>query len=335
MAAKMELKPAKPILKPHYTLSEALQRLQSLGADIYSEQDLIDIALGGKIKIELLVTESLLLLTEDSDTIGCFLTEDEKAELEKKIFASINPEDILVQQETDPDLYDFNFDPFAELPHVSRLLTALSKRLVFSANNPIYSKKNEIKYLEPSLVGNLVDYLNDKWLLFKPVTGILIQAEQRGYARATINGTNYLSIKDISFELMLCDLEPITKSHPETEKVLTLIGYLDPTPIQQAIDARQLVITRKTLSEFEQFELGFNHGLDYEFKPQKKIAPNIIAYNQQRQQNLTPDPDDVQAKYNELHAQNPKQSKNQLHQKLAKHFDTSVSTIKRRLKAIK
>lgn len=62
MAAKMELKPAKPILKPYYTLEAAFNRLVSLGADLTDPSDLLLIAKHNKIDIQLLSDEPMVIV---------------------------------------------------------------------------------------------------------------------------------------------------------------------------------------------------------------------------------------------------------------------------------
>lgn len=309
MAAKMELKPAKPILKPYYTLEAAFNRLVSLGADLTDPSDLLLIAKHNKIDIQLLSDEPMVIVPLSHIIYSKKLNINEINHVKRKLNQICSSDNL-------------GEDFFEEI------VNSLDKTFVLYREFMCIDFSTSIMMLKPVIIDleslDLADY--DPAIYLNPES---YYVNEQYFNGIILDDTPYLVVDEMFLiaDALGLDLmsyrEPIMFGMPATQEVYN------------SIKNARYVISDESLAEFEQFELGFNHGLDYEFKPQKKITPNIIAYNQQRQQNLTPDPDDVQAKYNELHAQNPKHSKDQLHQKLAKHFNTSVSTIKRRLKLTK
>lgn len=322
MAAKMELKPAKPILKPHYTLSEALQRLESLGADIYSEQDIIELDQQGLLRIELLVYSPLTLVHVDSETLLTRLSQEEKNEKAK------------ILTELKKNLETFDQNDFMPIFDQALLLSLLDRCIVYSESQTYHLGGITPTILTPTELCSEKLYSDRiSWIKTVNFVGGHMHPNSDGFCKVKINEAYYynlFTLYDYGIEKIF---PPIT--NPDTKKQLEFKGILYEGNIREAIEHKNMIIRKHELSKFEQEVLGYDHRLNLEPQLSKKTAPNIIAYNQQRQQNLPPHPNDVQAKYNELHAQNPKQSQSQLYQRLAKHFDTSVSTIKRRINTTK
>lgn len=85
MATKMDLKPAKPILKPYYTLEAAFERLVSLGADLTEPSDLLLLAQHEKITILVLLTD-MVSIVSPSDIISISnLSSSEKEMIQKEL----------------------------------------------------------------------------------------------------------------------------------------------------------------------------------------------------------------------------------------------------------